>query len=283
MAEVFADQVEATPAIVAHHYAEAGLDDLAIEWWGKAGDQALRRSAFQEAIAHLGKAVRMADKAGAATQQAPGGSDPPSQRLTQLHVAYGNALLAARGFGAPETTGAFKRVHDSTHGDKATPDRLAADYGLWVGSLVRGELSSMRAHVETFLNDVRERSDSPEAGIAYRSCGVTHQFAGEYVEARDNLERALALFQPGRDDDLAFHFGVDAGAAAQLCLAIALWPLGEVERATSLFESAQARLATVRHAGALAAGRHHSTLFELIRRDRRTLHAKSLRTRPART
>ena len=41
-----------------------GVDDLAIEWWGKAGDQALRRSAFQEAIAHLGKAIEMADQAG---------------------------------------------------------------------------------------------------------------------------------------------------------------------------------------------------------------------------
>ena len=30
---------------------------------GKAGDQALRRSAFEEAIAHLGKAIEMADKA----------------------------------------------------------------------------------------------------------------------------------------------------------------------------------------------------------------------------
>ena len=41
----------AEPELVAHHFTEAGLDDLAIEWWGKAGDQALRRSAFQEAIA----------------------------------------------------------------------------------------------------------------------------------------------------------------------------------------------------------------------------------------
>ena len=53
----------AEPEAIAHHFTEAGLDDLAIEWWGKAGDQALRRSAFQEAIAHLGKAIAMADKA----------------------------------------------------------------------------------------------------------------------------------------------------------------------------------------------------------------------------
>ena len=35
---------------------------MAHYWRGKAGDQALRRSAFQEAIAHLGKAIEMADK-----------------------------------------------------------------------------------------------------------------------------------------------------------------------------------------------------------------------------
>jgi predicted ATPase len=61
----------AEPEVVAHHFTQAGLDDLAIEWWGKAGDQALRRSAFQEAIAHLGKAIAMTDSAGGG--QAVGG------------------------------------------------------------------------------------------------------------------------------------------------------------------------------------------------------------------
>jgi hypothetical protein len=44
--------------------------------------------------------------------------------------------------------------------------------------------------------------DSPEAGVAHRIMGVTHQFAGEFVQARD-LEHALAFFKRGRDDDLA--------------------------------------------------------------------------------
>ena len=189
------------------------------------------------------------------------------QRLAQLQVAYGNALFAARGSGASETTGAFKRARDSAYGDPDTPDRLAAEYGLWAGSYVRGELSSMRAHVEAFLSDIRARPNSPEAGIAYRICGVTHQFAGEYAEARENLERALALFQPGRDDDLAFRFGLDVGLTVLICSAFALWPLGEVERALSLVESAQARIAAITHVGSLAFGRQQLTLFELMRRD----------------
>ena len=67
-AEILVGQPEpaaAEPEVIAHHFTEAGLDELAIEWWGKAGDQALRRSAFQEAIAHLGKAIAMADQAAA--------------------------------------------------------------------------------------------------------------------------------------------------------------------------------------------------------------------------
>ena len=85
-------EANAEPEAIAHHFTEAGLDDVAIEWWGKAGDEALRRSALQEAIAHLGKAIAMADRAGATARSAPGGSTGPNQRLTQLHVARANAL-----------------------------------------------------------------------------------------------------------------------------------------------------------------------------------------------
>ena len=72
----------------------------------------------------------------------------------------------------------------------------------------------MRAHAAAFLSDVEARPNSPEAGVAHRAAGITRWFAGEYREARDHLERALALFQPGRDDDLAFRFGLDPGVAA---------------------------------------------------------------------
>ena len=153
-----------------------------------------------------------------------------------MHVAYGNALLQARGYGAPETTEAFAKARESASGDKDAPERLAADYGLWVGSYVRGELPSMRAHAAAFLSDVEARPDSPEAGVAHRAAGMTYWFAGEYREARDHLERALALFQPGRDDDLAFRFGHDAGVARWFSLAATSWPLGEVDRAISLID-----------------------------------------------
>ena len=134
-------------------------------------------------------------------------------------------------------------------------------------SYVRGELSAMRAHAETFLGDVQARPDQPEAGVARRVAGVTHWFAGEYVEARETLEHALALFQPGRDDDLAFRFGHDEGVAAMLYLALTLWPLGDVGRAVSLVGDAEARMAGLAHIGSHANHRALAVGFELMRHD----------------
>ncbi len=268
-AELLRDSPEraaAEPEAIARHFTEAGLDDLAIEWWGKAGDQALRRSAFQEAIVHLGKAIAMAEKADA-TAGPTAGSISAKQRLTQFHVAYGNALIAARGYAAPETTEAFARARESASADKDAAEQLASVYGLWVGGYVRGELPSMRAHAQTFLDNVAARPDAPEAAVAHRIAGITAWFAGGYREARDHFERALAVFQPGRDDDLAFRFGFDPGIGAMGYLALALWPLGEVDRAISLIDRMQGRMAEITHVGTLAFATLHTALFELMRDD----------------
>ena len=209
----------------------------------------------------------MADRAAHTGRRAAGGPVAPTQHLTQLHVAYGNALIAARGYSAPETAEAFARAREFASGDKDAPGRLAADYGLWASSYMRGDLPSMRAHAEAFLGDVEARPDSPEASVAHRAAGMTCWFAGEYREARNHLERALALFEPGRDDDLAFRFAWDPGVAAMASLAIASWALGEVDRAISLIDRMQTGIAALTHVGTLALGRMHAAMFELMRGD----------------
>ncbi len=182
-----------------------------------------------------------------------------------MQVAYGNALIAARGLGAPETTEAFARARASANGDRDAPERRAADWGLWVSSLVHGELSAMRAHAAAFLSEVGASPDSAEAGVAHRIVGTTHWFAGEYREAQAYLERALALFRPGRDDDLAFRFGHDVGVVTMYYLALALWPLGDLGRVVSLVDEAEARVADLSHIGSLAFGRMHAVLLALMR------------------
>ena len=85
--------------------------DAAIEWWGKAGDQALHRSALHEAISHLGKAIEMADKAGEGRSAAATASASANQRL-KLQTDLGKALMWSRGFGAEESKAAFIRARE---------------------------------------------------------------------------------------------------------------------------------------------------------------------------
>ena len=60
---------------------------------------------------------------------------------------------------------------------------------------------------------------------------------------------------------------MDPGVAAMTNLAIALWPLGEVDRAISLVDRMQTRAAELTHVSTLAYGKMYSSLIELIRGD----------------
>src|ERR1700720_2291088 len=106
----FADTAAAEPEALAYHFTQAGMTDAAIEWWGKAGDQALRRSAFQEAIAHLGKAIEMTDKATGAASRSNAGDATASRQRVKLQVDYSEAIMYYKGFSAEETRVAWARA-----------------------------------------------------------------------------------------------------------------------------------------------------------------------------
>jgi len=263
----------AEPELVAHHFTQAGLTESAIEWWGKAGDQALRRSAFKEAIAHLGKAIEMTEKLGAATPTAP----QIGERL-RLQIAYGNALISARGYQAQETTAAFARARELAANIEDAAERYSAYYGAWASSYVRGELAPMRELAEEFLHDAECRPGLPEAGVAHRVFGGTCWFLGDFVAARRHLEQALAGYDPERDRSLAFQFGQDVVVSAMINLAHVLWPLGELERARRLVEEALTLAMRSGHVPTMAYGQYYKCLFEAVARNaaRALPHANAL-------
>ncbi|MBN9511598.1 MAG: hypothetical protein J0I21_21120 [Alphaproteobacteria bacterium] len=264
------DRAAAEPEVVAHHFAAAGLLDAAVEWWSKAGELALRRSAFSEAIAHLERALALL-----------AGRDPePAQRQARLHlqITYGNALRMARGFGAPEATAAFACALDNAATVVEMPERCAAYYGLWTGSYGRAELAPMERLAAAFLRDTASRPGSGEAATAHRVYAMTCWFRGEFLEARTYLERSLAICDSTRDRDLAFRFGVDVDVAAMADLALVLWPLGAVDRARSLAERAVAQARREGHMPSIAYAHAYAANIAMMGRDRRQAapHAEAL-------
>jgi predicted ATPase len=261
--ESFPDTAAAEPEALAHHFTQAGLTDAAIEWWGKAGEQALRRSAFQEAISHLGKAIEMADKSAGATPQT---ATPESARV-KLQTSFGNALIAARGHGAPETTAAFARAQELAAALDDRMDRLSAHYGLWTGSFSRGEASPMRAIAEVVLRDIEGKPPSLEAAVAHRLAGLTEWYLGNFELARAHLGQTLTMFDPQRDRDLTYRFGQDLGITTMVFLALALWPLGETDEARRIGEEMLARAVASGHMLTRVVGHFQYALLHVIRRD----------------
>ena len=240
-AEILRDDPEraaAEPELIAHHFTEAGLDDLAIEWWGRAGDHALRRSAFQEAIAHLGKAIAMADKAAGATAGiAASPETKPSHRM-KLQTDYAQAVLWSKGWSADVTKAAFDRTSNLTVHAVLRAERFPALYGRCTWSLVRGEFRAARDIAERFLREAEAEGRIAEAGVARRLLGFACLYLGDLAEARAQLELALNSHDQERDSDIREKFGQDTGVSSRAYLAEVSWHLGDLQRARQLIEEA---------------------------------------------
>jgi predicted ATPase len=63
-------------------------------------------------------------------------------------------------------------------------------------------------------------------------------FRGDLSIARENLQKALALYGPAQQLKLAFHFGPDTGSAAQIFLSMTEWLCGRPESALRTAQSA---------------------------------------------
>src|SRR5207245_11158899 len=59
LAERFPETAETQPELLAYHYTEADLGEQAVGYWQRAGQYAIQRSAYVEAISHLTRGLEL--------------------------------------------------------------------------------------------------------------------------------------------------------------------------------------------------------------------------------
>ncbi len=259
-------EANAEPEAIAHHFTEAGLEDLAIEWWGKAGDQALRRSAFQEAIAHLGKAIAMADAMGSRSGAESSARHRARDRRFKLESTLAQAVGWSKGFGAEEAKRVFDRVADAMTTDSgAHAERVAAYQGRWATNFMRGEMASAREAAEDFLKAAEGARILWEVAAARRSLGATILVQGHFGEASSILRDALDL----ADQYSTFGAGPDPSASAAAHLCLVSWMLGALDRSRAEIEEAAARAERIEHVPTQTVVRYFAAMREMLRGDAR--------------
>jgi predicted ATPase len=186
------------------------------------------------------------------------------QRRLKLQTSYGRAMMLFRGFASEESKIAFTRAQQLAAGIENATERFTTYYGLWVGSVMRGELELARKTAEAFQRDAENGPWITELVAAGRGVGMTCLWQGDFTAAEANLEQALRIYEPDRDREGKFRFGTDAGVSALAYLAHATWQLGKLRRAREMMEEAVARAVESAHVPTLANACYLKAMFETV-------------------
>jgi predicted ATPase len=101
---MFAGQLDDHLSESAHHYSRSDNVAKAVEYLGLAGQQAAQRSAYADAISNLSTAINL-------FQSLPDTPERPRRELF-IQLALGPALIAVKGYAAPEVERAYTRARE---------------------------------------------------------------------------------------------------------------------------------------------------------------------------
>jgi predicted ATPase len=210
--------MDSQPELFAQHYAEAGLVEKSVAYWGKAGHRSAARLAMAEAAAQLQKGLDQ-------LALLPDTHENQRQEL-ELCSALGAVLTAVKGLAASETGHAYARARDLWEQLGSPSEFLQVAYGQSRYHASRGELDLALRLDEDLLRLSRQRSDSGGLILGHGSSGRTLMHAGRFAPSRSHLEAVLALYDPISHRSLTHQVGVHPQVGAQAYLGIVLFCLG---------------------------------------------------------
>ena len=225
------------PELLAHHFTQAGLTELAIEWWGKAGQRSLQRSALVEGIEQLTRALALI-----ATLPA---TPALRRQAINFNVALITPLYHVKGAAAPETKMAAERarllIQEAEALGESPEDPLllfSVLYGFWVANLVAFNGDIVRELSSQFLALAEKQAGTVPLMVGHRLKGVSLTYAGKFAEARTHLDRAIAPYSRAEHGALARQFGQDVHVAALAYLSLSSWFLGYPDAALAMINQA---------------------------------------------
>ncbi|MQW65380.1 AAA family ATPase [Sinorhizobium meliloti] len=255
----FPEMVQTQPELLAQHYAEAGRLEPAVNYWLRAGQAEIARSATTEAITHLTRGLELL-----------GGLPDDAARWRkelELQVALSVALMTAKGWAAPEVGRANARARKLCErlGDKSR--LFPVLYGDWVFHVVRAELEAGRKAGEELLRRAQEEREVSGETVGNRIAGTGAFLRGEIASAREYLERSLALYDPQQHRALAFLFAQDPRVAGLSVLSLTLFALGYPEQAQARSNEALADARELSHSNTLGFALLYGCILSQLRGD----------------
>jgi class 3 adenylate cyclase len=241
----FPDRAGNEPETLAQHFMEAGDEARAIPYWLRAGQRAAQRSANLEAVEHL-------QKGRALVQHRPAGRTRDEQELGFL-IALGPALMATRGWNAPEVEEIYSRARTLATQTGRSTDIFPAVWGRWLVAHAGGDAQLARDLLGE-LRDLLGDTDDPHLHLQFH-----HAAGGNWCSDSDlptAMTHAETVVRTYRFDEHRQHAlvygGHDPCVCAQSIGALTALMAGHLTRAQRWSDDALALAARVEHAPSVA-------------------------------
>jgi len=238
MEDKFPDIVVSQPEILAHHFTEAGLVEPAIDYWLKAGNLALGRSA-NAAVSHLQQGLKLI----------PNITDKmvSSKLELLLQTSLGNSLRTTRGWSNESVKQAYTRALELCKQNGLDEHTFPAVFGLWTWDFLRATLGEGHALAKQLLN-IAERVDDPVYKVlAHEALGFTLFARGRFAAAHTELERSIILCEDSKFAAYLELSAQDPRVHVRSYDAMTLWLLGFPDQALQLCAEARRHADMTRH------------------------------------
>ena len=224
LVDIFPESAEMEPEVVAHHFSNAQLPDLACTYHEHAGDRAAARSAFAEAAAHFrashGEAIKSAD------------GEERTKRELALLLKLGPALTIIKGPQSTDVEETYRIAHEA--GTKAD-DRVGlfkATWGLWLSANHRRELEIARDRAQELIALSGQVADPDLQLEAFHCRWSTALFRGEVPTALEYTQEGVRQYDPARHAWMGPVFGGhDPGVCANMVRGMVLCFSGQTVQA----------------------------------------------------
>ena len=217
---------------LARHFEQGRNFERALSYREQAARNALRRSAPREAIEHLSAALKILERI-------PEGHERLEHEL-QIRLALGAALQSTKGYGAEEVQQAYQRAGELCQRLGETPHLFPALMGLWSFAVGRGEWQRSLELAEKNLRLAQSIAAPAQLARSWRGLGHVQYFLGRFDDARENLERAIALTGDSEPRLDTFTYMSNIGVEARSALAWTLELIGYPDQAFAMARKALA-------------------------------------------
>jgi predicted ATPase len=159
---IFPEQLDDHLTQLAHHYSHSDNIVKAI-YLGRAGQQAMQRSAHADAVTSLSAAIGL-------IQRLPD-SPERTQRELRLQLAIGPAFIPVKGWGAPEVERASTRARELCERLGDPPELFSALSAVWDVRFIRAELRTALEDAQQLLRRAESSQDPVRLLLAHHSFG----------------------------------------------------------------------------------------------------------------